>query len=114
METKSPQDAPKTPSADLGWTARAGALLSWVTRRPARALKALWGRSRREAIMAFCEECCGGSRHEARRCPADDCPLWSFRPGSSPRTSPPWATPALRRHLTGLLQHPENGEGARA
>lgn len=36
--------------------------------------------SAREAIRAFCAECCGYDRDAVRECPARRCPLWTYRP----------------------------------
>lgn len=30
----------------------------------------------RQAILAFCKECCGFNNNEARLCPSKTCPLW--------------------------------------
>ena len=38
--------------------------------------------TRGKAIRLFCAECCGWSWAEARRCPAETCPLWPYRPGA--------------------------------
>ena len=37
--------------------------------------------SPRQAIKAFCYECCGYDRHAVTTCPARVCPLWPYRPG---------------------------------
>jgi hypothetical protein len=50
------------------------------------------GRQRMSAsltIRTFCLDCCGGSPHEVRLCPATTCPNWDRRMGSDP-----WRTPA--------------------
>lgn len=39
------------------------------------------------AIKKYCVECSGFSKTEASRCPADQCPLWSFRPVIKKTTS---------------------------
>jgi hypothetical protein len=44
-------------------------------------LHAVGGRSPRSAIKAFCRECVGWQRNEARRCTSLACPLWPYRPG---------------------------------
>lgn len=36
--------------------------------------------SPRNAIKAFCAECCGYDREAVRTCPATACPLWRYRP----------------------------------
>jgi len=38
--------------------------------------------TRGKAIRFFCVECCGWSWAEAKRCPAETCPLWPYRPGA--------------------------------
>lgn len=37
-----------------------------------------------KAIRANCIDCCGGSRHEVKLCPATNCPLYPFRFGKNP------------------------------
>lgn len=36
--------------------------------------------SARQAIKAFCAECCGYDREAVATCPAQACPLWRYRP----------------------------------
>lgn len=38
-----------------------------------------------KAIRAHCIECCGGSKKEARLCPAEKCPLHPYRMGHRPK-----------------------------
>lgn len=38
-----------------------------------------------KAIRAHCIECCGGSKKEARLCPAAECPLHPYRMGRRPK-----------------------------
>ena len=42
--------------------------------------KATAGRSRRMAIKAFCQECCGYDRRAVAECSTVVCPLWPYRP----------------------------------
>ena len=42
-----------------------------------------------QAIRARCLDCCAGSPHEVRLCPATSCPSWPFRTGKNP-----WRAPA--------------------
>ena len=37
-----------------------------------------------KAIRKNCIDCSGGSRGEARKCIATDCPCWPFRMGTNP------------------------------
>ena len=46
-----------------------------------------------KAIRAHCIECCGGSKKEARLCPAESCPLHPYRMGHRPK-KPGAAAPA--------------------
>ena len=39
--------------------------------------------SPRDAIKAFCGECCGYDRDAVATCPAIGCPLWRYRPWQS-------------------------------
>lgn len=38
-----------------------------------------------KAIRAKCLDCCGGSAHEVRLCPAVGCPLYAYRLGHRPK-----------------------------
>jgi len=38
--------------------------------------------TRAKAIRAKCLDCCCGSAHEVRMCPAKHCPLWIYRLGT--------------------------------
>lgn len=76
------------------------AAYGWLLKTPRRAVRALFGRSRSNAIKAFCVDCAGGSSIEARKCPADDCPLWQFRPGA--QGPPGWAKGRLKAFLEEL------------
>lgn len=38
-----------------------------------------------KAIRAKCIDCCGGSKKEARLCPAANCPLYPYRMGHRPK-----------------------------
>lgn len=40
--------------------------------------------SPRRVIKKYCLDCCLGSRHERKLCPATDCPLWKWREGTPP------------------------------
>lgn len=55
--------------------------IAWIWERPARALKIYFGGGRKDAITEMCIGCVGTSQ-EAAKCPCDDCPLWTFRPGA--------------------------------
>ena len=37
-----------------------------------------------KAIRKKCIDCCCNDRHEVRKCPCDNCPLWIFRMGHNP------------------------------
>jgi hypothetical protein len=37
-----------------------------------------------KAIRAYCLDCCGGSAHEVKMCPATECELHPFRFGKNP------------------------------
>lgn len=37
-----------------------------------------------KVIREKCADCAGGTRGEARRCTAVDCPLWPYRYGTNP------------------------------
>lgn len=41
-----------------------------------------------KAIRAKCLDCCGGSAKEVRTCTAPECPLFPYRFGHRPETSP--------------------------
>jgi len=56
--------------------------IKWIWERPARALKIYFGGGRKDAITEMCIGCVGTSQ-EAKKCPCDDCPLWTFRPGAT-------------------------------
>lgn len=47
-------------------------------------------------IRQKCIYCCGGSTKEAARCTSEECPLWAYRPQSTP--------PAQRRRSRGTVQ----------
>lgn len=53
----------------------------WILKRPSRAIRLYYGRSRAAAVAEKCIDCVG-SPHEAKRCPATTCPLWPYRPGA--------------------------------
>lgn len=96
----------ETDASDLALLGVPAAAVGWLLRAPSRALKALYGRSRSEAIKAHCVECCGGSAQEPKHCPADDCPLWQYRPGASNGTSngaPKWASSSVKGLLREIL-----------
>ena len=48
------------------------------------------------AIRRRCLDCCCGSSHEVKLCPATDCPLHSFRLGKNPNIKPRNLTPEQR------------------
>jgi len=64
--------------------ARSAAVISRLAEVPAtmkRAyLRAVGGKSRPNAIRAFCAECVGWERAEVRACTALACPLYAYRP----------------------------------
>ena len=48
--------------------------------------KAMSGRSLRAGVNARCLDCCAWQRTEVRDCPADDCPLYPYRPYQAKRS----------------------------
>jgi hypothetical protein len=40
--------------------------------------------SPRQAVKAFCHECCGYDRAAIAECAASACPLWNYRPYKKP------------------------------
>jgi len=56
---------------------------SWPQEQPSLAYRIYIKKSWKAAITAFCIECLGGSRTEAKNCTHYLCPLYSFSPAYS-------------------------------
>jgi len=65
--------------------------------RPARALAADHRHSRADAVRLHCESC-AASRFEARRCPAQKCFLWPYRPGKDNTSRDPGVVPTVEEY----------------
>lgn len=62
-------------------------------KKPGKAKKADHGNSRAAAIDLKCEDCCGGSYHEAKRCEVYKCFLWPYGPAGRARIRPAGLVP---------------------
>lgn len=61
--------------------------------------------TRGKVIRLKCLDCCCGSAHEVKLCPAENCPLHPFRFGSDPYRTKRKLSPEQRDALKSRLTH---------
>lgn len=69
-------------------------------KKPGKARRADYQNSRAAAIDLKCEDCCGGSLNEAKKCEVYTCFLWPYGPAGKLGERPHGAIPSLEAYNT--------------